>query len=235
MAIAPITQWLDSREKNYLVGRALYEQYGTNSLLKTLFKNGDSDYHLTRLIESLEELNRQLHAIDQKQQPQHQRFVIPPLESIPVPATRMSLSDPAYQNAPEEIKDLYTANSRLNSRADLLYLQARSAPTAAERLELSLAQLDDRQQVNENWQTIKEYHATGVVQEQVKEAEEKNVSELTVSELMALDKNLPTYISKARKSLQALQAGTPKFIKTANRLQQYTIKLKLVKERLDNV
>lgn len=236
MAIATITQWLAAPVKNYAIGLALYNQHGDNPLLKTILQHGDSDYHLTRLTEALDQLNGILkdEAVDQKKVTASQVH-IPALETIPVPPQRHALSDSEFSKSPEPIQQLYTQNSRLKTRADYLYLQVRSVPTPTARLELALAQLDDRSQINENWKEIKEYHVTGKIQENIKEEQQKQVSELTVTELIALNKNLPTYITKDKQKLIALPSGTTKYDKTFKRMQENTIKLKLVKERLANV
>ncbi|MBS7565093.1 hypothetical protein KHS38_11820 [Mucilaginibacter sp. Bleaf8] len=236
MAIATITQWLAAPVKNYTIGLALYNQHGDNPLLKTVLQHGDSEYHLNRLTEALEQLNHKLQP-EPVEQPEARAAAvfIPALETIPVPPQRHALADSEFSRSPEPIKQLYTQNSRLKTRADFLYLQVRSAPTPAARLELALAQLDDRSQINENWKEIKEYHVTGKIKDDIKEEQEKQVSDLSVTELIALNKNLPTYITKDKKKLTALKSGTTKYDKTFMRLQENTIKLKLVKERLAHV
>jgi hypothetical protein len=236
MAIAQLTAWLRSPDKNYQLGVALYDQYGSKPTLKIFFRNGSSDYHHIRLQEALEELA----LLDIAPQTATEAagaapITIPALDAIPVPAKLFSLTDEQWNSTPAQIRDLYVTNHRLKSRADLLFMQAGSAPTAEERLQLSLAQLNDRADLNKNWKQIKEYHATGALQEQITQEQETPIGELSLPELLKLEKNLPTYITKDRKRINGLKVNSTPYDKTYKRLQENTIKLKLVKERLANV
>jgi hypothetical protein len=236
MAIAQIQAWLRLADKNYQLGVALYNQYGLKPTLKIFFDNGTSDYHHIRLQEALEELSHLDIAPQQvKEAAPAAPSTIPALEAISVPSKLFSLTDEQWKNTPDQIRDLYVTNHRLKSRADLLFMQAGSAPTPHERLHLALAQLNDREELNQNWKQIKEYHATGALQEQITQEQETPIAQLSVPELLRLDKNLPTYITKDTKRLQGLKANTTPYDKTYKRLQENTIKLKLVKERLANV
>jgi hypothetical protein len=235
MAIAQIVAWLRSSDKNYQLGVSLYNEYGDKPLLKTLLNNGASDYHQQRLHEALEELGQRANI-----EPANQAYrlasssSVPVLEMIPVPSKLFSLSDEEWNKIPDSIRDLYVANHRLKSRADLLFVQGRSAPTANERLKLALAQLDDRQQVNENWKLIKEFHTTGLEQKKIAQEQEVAVADMPLSEVLKLEKNIPTYITKATQRLQAMQAGTRAYDKTLTLLGAHKAKLKAVKERLAN-
>jgi len=236
MAIAQITAWLRSADKNYPLGVALYNQYGNRTLLKTFFNNGTSDYHHIRLQEALEDLNN----LDVTPQPVKEAasaapLAIPALDTIPVPSKLYSLTDEQWSSTPNQIRNLYVINHRLKSRADMLFMQAGSAATATERLNLALAQLNDRDELNKNWKQVKDYHATGALQEQILQEQELPISQLSLPELLKLDKNLPTYISKDTRRLQSLKENTTPYDKTYKRLQENAIKLKLVKERLANV
>lgn len=53
-----INNWIN-RGTNYQEGVSLYEQYGTNSYLKTIFKRNDGTYNRAKLIEELCELRDQ--------------------------------------------------------------------------------------------------------------------------------------------------------------------------------
>jgi hypothetical protein len=236
MAIAPIFTWLNSTDKNYQLGVALYNQYGNKSHLKTFFKNGNSDYHFNRLLDVLTDLNEDISIVVTATRSERPAgFIIPELEAISVPQTRYSLSDKEWNEAPETLKDLYTKTSRLKSRADLIYHQTRIAPTKDERLQLALAQLADRHQVNVIWKEIKEYHATGLLKEIITAEQEKPVNDLGLAELIKLSQNLPPYITKARQRLELLTPGTSKYEKKRQALREYEVKLKLVKERMANV
>lgn len=235
MAIAQIAAWLRSADKNYQLGVALFNQYGDKPLLKTLLNNGSSDYHQQRLFEALQEINdRPVNESLKSTNPIPVAFSVPALDTIPVPSRMFSLTDEEWSKVPESIKDLYVQNHRLNSRADLLYLQGRSAPSPGERLKLGLAQLDDRQQINENWKLIKDFHATGMEQKAIVEKQEASIADMHLGEVLKLEKNLPTYITKATGRLSKLQAGTKAYDKTLTLLNHHKARLKAVKERLAN-
>ncbi|WP_374949615.1 hypothetical protein [Mucilaginibacter sp.] len=227
MAIATITNWLKSVNKNYAAGNELYQQYGTNASLKVLLNRGNSDYHFNRLVDALEALNENAVEAIQTAKPS----AIPSLASMPVRSVSHSLTDTEWAKAPDGIKDLYTENKKLDGRADLLHHKIVIAESAPARLEMALQLLDDRDQTNRNWDTIKDFHATGKLAEEVKAAAEPAIDEMVVPELMKLSKNLPTYISKDSKKLKSMGDG-PRKNKVMQRLQANEIKLKLVLERL---
>jgi hypothetical protein len=230
MAIAQITAWLNDKHKHYPAGVALFEQYGTNSLQKVFFRNGNSPYHLSRLTESLGKIN-----VDAVQPsittPAVQVAIIPQLNSIKVSQVRYSLSDDEWNRLPDAVKDLYTENSQLKSRAELAFHQARIAGSDESRLALGIQILDDRDQINFNWKKIRDYQASGKVTEKIVAEKKRTVDELTMAEMLAKLKNLPTYISKAKKNLETMEEGS-KRNGVVQRIEEYQVTLDLIKKRL---
>lgn len=228
MAIAEITHWLNKPDRSYDAGVALYEQYSTNVLLKPFFKTAKSSYHSSRLVEEMINLNK-LDLVPSKPPV----FKIPELETISIPAKRYGLNDEQWGAAPDEIKDLYVMNSRLKSRADLLFHQTRIATTDDARLSLSLAQLADRSVINTNWKKIKDFYATGKLKEEITTANEKSIADMTMAELFPLSKNLPTYISKDKRNYNEAKSSSARE-KIQKRLLENETKFDLVKKRLAN-
>jgi hypothetical protein len=205
---------------------ALYDQFGTSLLLKTFFSKGKGSYHLSRLKESLTNLNAQLPA-----QAIHIPMTIPAAPPVPSQAKIHSLTDREWELAPERIKDLYVENHQLKSHAELLHHQIRIAPTAAQRLSLALQLLDDRDRNNNNWSAIRKYQATGQLAEEIKKKTAKAINDMSVAELAGILKNYPSYITKDRQRLEGMEAGSKKD-KVAERLAERQITLDLAKEKL---
>jgi hypothetical protein len=229
MAIAKITTWLNDPRRDYNYGLLLYDQYGTSSLLKTLFKNGNSSYHQDRLFSALEELNPTLEELTNQSS-----FRIPTVQEMPVPAKKYGVSNDVWEKLPQEVQDLYALSSRLHRHSQLLFDQARIASSDEERGKLGRQILLERKQLNETWTTIKDYHAQGVLKEKIREQEETPVNELSIHELTKQLKNIPTYLSKDRKKVLPMPDG-PKKNKVLLRIQTYEAQIDLIKKRLEEM
>lgn len=228
MANLRISEWLKNPNREYDYGTLLYDQYGKSSLLKALFKNGNSPYHSDRLVESLEELNPLLQ--EEKSAP----FKIPKLEEITVPVKRYSVTDEVWNALPESIKDLYTLNSKLHSHSQLLFNQVRISRSDDHRLALGLDILKERSQLNDNWKTIKDYHQKGFLKEEIKEKEEKTVQEMTIKDMVAKMINIPTYLCKHKKKLAKMIDGSKKN-SLMLLIQQQESQLELIKQRIEDM
>lgn len=228
MANANITAWLNS-EKNYQAGVLLYNQYGSSTLLKSLFACGSGAYHVNKLSEALEELNTTL-----QESRQVIPVFIPPVDEMPRQNKILSFTDTEWDKAPEAIKDLKAQTNQIRSHAELLFHQIRVTGTADQRLAMALEMLADRDKLNEKWAVIKDFMATGQMKAEVIAEAEKGIEEMTMPELNAILKNYPTYISKAKKAANALPDGHKKN-KALARITDYETKLDIAKKRLDNV
>jgi len=229
MAIAKITLWLNDPRRDYNYGLLLYDQYGKSSLLKVLFKNGNSTYHQDRLFSALEDLNPTLEELTNASS-----FRIPTVQEMPVPAKRYGVSNDVWEKLPQAVQELYALSSKLHRHSQLLFDQARIASSDEERGKLGRQILLERKQLNESWTTIKDYHAKGVLQEKIVEQEETNVNELSIQDLTKQLKNIPTYLSKDRKKVVAMTDG-PKKNKVLLRIQTYEAQIELIKKRLEDM
>ena len=229
MAIAKISNWLNDLRRDYNLGVLLYEHYGKSVLLKTFFKNGNSQYHQDRLYASLEELNGILEDVTNTSS-----FKFPKLEEIAVPIKRYGVTDEVWNKLPDQIKDLYTLNSKLHRHSQMLFDQARIAKTDEERIDYGMQILSERKKLNSNWEAIKDYFAQGKIKEKIKEEILPSVDDLSMVDLVSKSKNIPTYLSKDRSKLNSMQDG-PKKNKVLLRIQDNEIFLAAIKKRLEGI
>ena len=224
MAIASITTWLNSPEKKYILGRMLYEQYGDKSSLKALFKSGDSNFHFTKLVSALEELNK---------------LNNPPPKQIIIaePAPKNILKEKPlleYEGAPEKIVEIRNNKNKAYSLARKLFEMIPYMDSPAHRLEAGKELLQKMIYVQDCWQAIDEWKANGTIRELKLKEIEKDVADLTLAELRQEEKNLPPNISKDRGKLKV--ANDPaKQLKLSNRIQERQKRLEHVKRRLNEL
>lgn len=228
MAIAKITIWLKDPHRDYNYGILLYDQFGTSDLLKVLFKNGNSSYHEERLFNALEELNPTLQELTNKS-----AFRLPTLEEMPV-LKKYGVPDDVWAKLPDPIKDLYANNSKLHRHSQMLFDMARRSETDQERASLGSQILNERSTLNSNWKAIKDYHDQGIVKEKLVEEKQVSVKELSVFELAKLYVNIPSYLSKDRKSIKTMPDGSKKN-KVLLRIQDNEVQLESVKKRLEEL
>jgi len=229
MAIAKISTWLKDPRRDYTYGVLLYDHYGSSNLLKALFKNGNSQYHQDRLLDELEKLNLTIEELTNQSS-----FKIPELKDLPVPAKRYGVTDEVWNKLPDQIKDLYTNNSKLHRHSQLLFDQARIANSDQDRKALGSQILSERNELNENWKAIKDYHEQGKLREEIKQKGEISIEEMSIWELIMQFKNIPSSISKDKKYLSSLTDG-PKKNQVLLRIQEREVQLELVKKRLEGM
>jgi len=224
MAIASITNWLNSKEKNYHNGRLLYEQYGESKTLQTLFKTGSTNFHFKKLLLALEDLNK-LANLEPKQ------ITIPD-----VIATTKEIGGKYgvdYESAPEAIQEIIKNKNDHYARARKLHESIRIMDNQEHRLEAGLQLIKHMEYVYDAWSAINEWKDNGRIRELEKEVTETDVSELTTSQLYKELNNLKPNISKDRTKLKNL-TEPKKQADVAKRLQDREYRLKLIKERMAN-
>jgi hypothetical protein len=229
MAIAKISIWLNDPRRDYTYGVLLYDQFGLSDLLKVLFKNGNSQYHQDRLFDELEKLNPNLEELTNKSS-----FKIPELKDMPIPVKKYGVTDEVWDKLPEQIKDLYTTNSKLHRHAQLLFDQARIATNDQDRRLLGSDILKERNQLNANWKAIKDYHEQGKLREEIRQQGEKSVDEMSIWELIMQFKNIPSSLSKDKKYVLDLPDGSKKN-QVLLRIQEREVQLEMVKKRLEGM
>jgi len=225
MAVVHIQKWLTDRNRTYEHGLQLFLQYCDKPLVKALLTSGNSNYHFKRLQVELVEIN------DRPVIEQPKTLNIPKLDDIPVPDKRHGLNDAEWASAPDAIKDLFTQNTRLHTHSQLLFNQSRITANEADREKLDLMIVDERNAIQDNWKTIKNFQETGREDEQISAQAADDIEKMTAPQLMALVKNYPTYLSKDRAKLSIMPDG-PKKNKVLHRIREREIKLDRANQRL---
>jgi hypothetical protein len=224
MAIASITNWLNSKEKNYHNGRLLYEQYGESKTLLTLFNTGSTNFHFKKLLAALEDLNK-LANLEPKQITIPN--VIAPIKEI---GGKYGVD---FESAPEAIQEIIKNKNDHYARARKLHESIRIMDNQEHRLEAGLQLLKHMEYVYDAWSAINEWKDNGRIRELEKEQTEIAVSELTTAQLYKELANLAPNISKDKTKLKTIKEPK-KQAEVANRLQDREHRLKLIKERISN-
>lgn len=221
MAIASITRWLDG-SRDYKEGRSLYEQYGTDPVVLAIIGSGSGTYHFSILRDALIKLNEQANI-------QPKPIVVPEV----VLTQRDTKASPDLLGAPDEIWQVRADKNLAYAEARALFERVRVMDSRDHRRDAALVILDKMDQVAEAWQILDEWKATGRVREISKKQTTKDVSELSLSELIKQEKNLQTYISKAKKRFN--NAPADKRAKIAATLEANQHKLAEVRRRMDEL
>jgi polyhydroxyalkanoate synthesis regulator phasin len=228
MAIESITAWLNSADRNFLHGRLLYEQYGDDRLILTIIKSGSGNYHLQKLTEGLEKVN-QLSNL----QPKKITFEPPAPQPIAEPKKKQK-SSPDLAAAPEVIQDIRNQKNERYAKARHLHQTIRSMDSKQHRLEAGLELLNLMDFVNESWFIIDEWVKKGTVLEMKKEEAIQSVADLTLPELVAASKNIPSSISHARKRYN-ISTDPRARTRALAKIQELQTKLEQVKRRLSEL
>jgi len=222
MAIASITAWLNNPSRSYEHGRLLYEQYGTNRVTLRILSSGSSSFHFSKLQAALEEVNKQSN-LEPKPivLPEH-HLIVPER-----PGDRVS----EYKDAPDKILEIRNEKNRHYAQARRLFETARVLDSQSQRLDAALQILDHMDYVGEAWAAIDDWKKDGRIREIAQKQAEKDVSELSLVELIKEEKNLGPNISKDKGRLEAAESSKKK-IEIAERLKSREIRLDLIRRRL---
>ena len=219
MAIASITAWLADPNRKYEHGRLLYEQYGTDKVLRVLLCSGSTSFHFSKLQLALEGLNK---LANLEPQPVIIGEIQPSKNSDPLSG---------FENAPDKILEIRNTKNRRYAQARRLFEAIRVMDSQNHRLEAALELLDHMDYVSEAWQAIDEWREVGKVREFQEHENEAAVSELTLTELLKEANNLPPNISKDRGRLKSAKSPI-KEAEIAERLRKREQRLELIRRRL---
>lgn len=223
MAIASITAWLNNPARSYYQGRMLYEQYGENRVLITLFQSGSTSFHFSKLTAALQALNTQANL-------EPKAIVLK--EPAPAPLVRPDKAAPiGFEEAPDKILEIRNEKNRRYAQARRLFESIRVLDSKDLRRDAALQLLDHMDYVNEAWGAIDEWKDSGRIREIQQKETTLEVSELSLVELVQESKNLPPNITKDKNKLKAATLPSVQ-AKIAARLQARIHRLELVKRRL---
>lgn len=224
MAIASITTWLNTPQKNYRQGCALYAQYGNKEYLKALFNTGNSSYHFTKLEAALLDLNK-------LNNPPPKNIIVAekPKETLLAPIAKFD-----YGNYPDKIQEIIKAKNFAYAKARKLFETIPFLDSQTHRLEAGKELLADRKFVQECWQAIDKWKESGEIMEVAIKKIETDVADLSLADLIKEQKNIPPNISKDRKKLKECSDAVQK-IKFTDRINERTMRLDLINKKLNEL
>jgi len=232
MAIASITAWLNTPNPNYTHGRLLYEQYGDDRLVLAIIKSGSGSYHFTKLHAAMVKLN------ERKDLEPKRITYTPPAQDEPLQSQFNVTSKPKVKtdldDAPPEIRQIRNLKNEKFAEARHLLVVARVSDSKEHRLEAALKILDNMDYVNESWLVMDTWRETGKILEMKKEQATVSVADLSTQELLQKDKNLPSYICKARGRYNE-QTDPRRKTKALAKVQELLNLQSAIKRRLDEL
>lgn len=225
MAIASITAWLNSIDKNYLQGRLLYEQYGTSRITLALISSGSGQYHLTKLTIALQEIN-DLPDIQPKQ-----ITIAAVIDDAPTSRAKKEID---YKDAPQLILDMRTQKSEDYALARKLHESIRFIDSRQHRLDAGLKILNLMDKVNDSWSIIDEWKEKGHVRAIEQQKQIAAVATMTLPELLQEEKLLAPNVSKDRTKLKKPLSERKK-LEIQVRLQERSLRLEEVRRRMNEL
>lgn len=224
MAIASIQAWLDSPDKSYSYGLALYEQYGDNKTMLALVKSGSTPFHFTKLQAALQLLNQRADLVPKP-------IVIGQFKPDPinVPNSKEAID---FKDAPEKILEIRAQKTLAYAQARKLHESIRMMDSREHRLKAALELLDHMDFVNESWAIIDEWKEKGTIRETVVKEQAAKLSTLTQAQLLKEQALLGPNITKDKKRL-AECTDPRKQVKIQTRLQERMIRMEEVRRRLN--
>lgn len=213
MAIADIVRWLEAPE--YAAGVKLYHHYGSNAFLKDCF--AAKQLPLTRLKQELQKLS-DAHVVMEEP--------IATKQSGKKGSHRMVLPD---LSVPKEIQELEQKWKAHYAQADALHRDLLHTGSKEARKKMAEAILQNMDVVRDLWYRIQYFRETGEV---YKEAASAIVeTEECLLDTIAKIKNLPTYITKAKKRIPAIN-DVARLQKLMAEIAQKEAELRAAHERL---
>jgi chromosome segregation ATPase len=186
MAIADIVRWLESPE--YASGAKLYQHYGTNAFLKDCFDA--KQLPISKLKSELQKVSDAHVVMDEP---------IAKKELGDKPSRKMVQLDPSL---PKEIQELETKWKQHYAQADALHRDLLYTGTKDARRKMALSILQNMDIVRDIWYRIQYFRETGEIYKEAATAIEE--TEECLLDTVAKIKNLPTYISKAKKRIPGI-------------------------------
>lgn len=228
MAIATITQWLNDPNRTYHHGQILYKQYGKNAIARIIIDTGNqhSNYHFSYLERALLETNQTA--------AEKSALIIPDLIEFNTQPSQ-GITDKEFQALPDEIKQIRNNAKNHFNRAKFLFARIPLTENETDRLNQALQLLDDYDQNRELMAQVQTYLNLGSIPPSlIQETKtEKPVPDLTIRELIAESKNLPTYITKDKQKLKSTSDKPEAAQKLQNRIDYRIARLNQINQRLN--
>lgn len=192
MAIAAIESWL--KNPDYTSGAKLYKQYGGNCFLKDCFSS--KSLPLARLISELTNVSA-ASSIETNTDAKPEQILAATKKKA---SRKMVEPDKSF---PKEIQELESKWKQHYAEADALHRDLLHTATKDKRKAMAKEILRNMHIVRDIWYRIQYFRETGEI---FKDAIPiVNQAEDTLIDTIAKLKNLPTYITKAKKKIPAIK------------------------------
>lgn len=185
-----VKAWVNSKHKDYWTGVQLYERYGTNRTLIRLFKRKESAYTRQKLAEELRKL---------AEKPKKQNYKVTQRYSD------TAKSPVNHQELPDVLKKLDIEKGKLFKEAAQLHEQISEQMEdmpKANRLKAKDTIERNFKRIEQIWADIDYWQQHGELPEHLKETPKDEGERIRLSDFINRRKNVPTYISKAKKELE---------------------------------
>jgi hypothetical protein len=218
MAIAAIEQWL--LNPDYSSGVKLYVQYGSNLFLKDCFLN--KRLPLSRLVKELKALS-----LTSTGSVSDWRVSVSEVKPNIAVDKRMVKPDPSV---PMEIAELEKKWREHYASADALHRDLLQTATKAKRKQMAYDIVQHMNVVRDIWYRIQYWREHGeIFREQVTVVQQM---EETLMDTISKVRNLPTYITKAKKQVPGIK-DVKRLQKVMASIDQKEAELKAAWERLE--
>jgi hypothetical protein len=220
-----INTWLNSA-REYYAGVSLYEQFGSSGSQKRLLRVGGPTKH------NVDSLIYELSKLAHVPVPAARAITITraPERIAPEPVVRIQPAQRGRRQNTPEVDELSVHVVSLMKVRDQLHATLEHV-SKAQRGKDALMILEISDEITECYERLDHFDKHGVLPVKEKKVERKKVNEMDVPELMKLQQNLRTYVSRYKRKMDA--AKTPGG-KEGHRqwMEKYQLQLAEVDEKL---
>jgi hypothetical protein len=217
-----LKKWIEGNKKDYALGVAIYEAHGGSETLLRLFKKSSSKFNQDKLTEKLQKFYEKLPA-----NPKEKKI-------LPTTVTSPEHSAPSKE-LPADLKPIHDLKLGSFKKMAAIHQQLATikgnGPKAIEsryKMQKEILQLDE---LNEQcWDKIHYYEKHGKLP-----LDETGFypDQLTIRELVQLEKSIPTYITKLAKDANNSELSDEVRQKLFNRKAEWHLKQQRIKQEID--
>jgi hypothetical protein len=217
MAIACVTSWLENG-RPYDQGVILYQEYGKNFILKSLFATGYSNFNSQKLTEELRLIN-------------DQTIADPAPSTLYVKSLKTEVFEKINHAAlPEDLQKENILKGELYRQAGKLKKQLEFMKSPEARSTAIKAILANFEQIDKIWAKLDYFQQTGKKMREPEIFEEKIESHAF---LLKRRNNLRTYITKIKKEISDMDPQDPQTVKKIDKHNSYLNELLQVEALLE--
>jgi len=228
-----LKKWIEGNKKDYALGVAIFESYGGSPTLLRLFKKSESSFNKEKLKAQLEEIyNKQVFPADPNT---FKTNGIWPSKTPPKTVRSEPTLPSIQKEIPAELKIIYDLklssykkSSAIHQQLSTIKGKSDAANESRLKLVIQIMQLDE---LNEQcWDKIYYYEKHGKLP-----LDESGFypEQLTIRELVQLEKAIPTYITKLSKDANNTELSDAQRQKFYDRKAEWHLKQQRIKQELD--